>query len=181
MFDQRDAGEFINIAKFLKIANPILLTTPEHLNKRMVIKQMKMSLKKRRGYHLKSWKKKGTHAALKYGGKLPNEGSDSSAEEEEPKVAKPHKQKRQKQKATQAKTTEGRDFVLCKVKEEQKPVKEKQKVTKNAAESRLVLFCLFVFVIKRCCSTPPLGYRFLFVVCVLTPFSFKQVCKARHN
>ena len=103
MFKQMPTGEFLNIAKFTKIANPILLTTPEALNKRMVLKEMKATVKKRRNYHVRHWKKKGTHAVLKYGGSLPGSDSDSSAEEQPKPKKQPKKPKAKPKKQSKVK------------------------------------------------------------------------------
>ena len=44
-------------------------------------------VKKRRKYHLKKWKKDGTHAPLRYGGSLPSGNSDSEEEAAEEEAA----------------------------------------------------------------------------------------------
>ena len=87
--------ESLNVKKFMKIVQPIIVELANDDNVDTYIKQMKLVLKKRRDYHRSYWRIHKKNAPLVHGGQLPNLHDDSSDEE----VVAPKKRGRPKKEA----------------------------------------------------------------------------------
>ena len=109
-------GETIQLNKFNKLCRPVIdevLTEPTEESVNQLLKEMKLMTKKRRDHHRKCWREDKRHARLIYGGRLPNEDSDSSDSAYERKKSPPRSPRQQSPRKVRRRSYVGGHKVLC--------------------------------------------------------------------